>query len=246
MKIDFMKISKNYYVSVLLFAFGLNSAVLHASSDMDCLMEPNQSVDVSSPVSGIIESILVNRGEFVRKEQRIVSLRADLEQESVKLTKARYDFGKRSIERNEDLYKQNLIAIHDKDELETDTKLAQMEYEQALVRLNLKTIESPISGYVIERKKSVGEYVDSEAILTIVSIDPLYIEVVAPKEYLGKIKKGKKARIRPEKPIDKTYTAKVTIVDPVVDPASGTFRIRLEMPNPNGKLPSGLKCSIEF
>jgi len=42
------------------------------------------------------------------------------------------------------------------------------------------------------------------------------------------------------------YGAKVTVVDRVVDAASGTFGVRLELPNPNYRLPAGLKCKVPF
>ena len=35
-------------------------------------------------------------------------------------------------------------------------------------------------------------------------------------------------------------------VDPVVDPASGSFRVRLELPNPDLSIPSGLRCAVDF
>jgi membrane fusion protein (multidrug efflux system) len=38
----------------------------------------------------------------------------------------------------------------------------------------------------------------------------------------------------------------VTVVDKVVDAASGTFGVRLELPNPDLKLPAGLKCTVRF
>jgi len=43
-----------------------------------------------------------------------------------------------------------------------------------------------------------------------------------------------------------TYTAKVVIVDRVIDAASGTFGVRLEIPNPKYELPAGLKCRVIF
>ena len=50
----------------------------------------------------------------------------------------------------------------------------------------------------------------------------------------------------PEAPFEGEYEAIVTIVDRVVDAASGTFAVRLELPNENGRLPAGLKCSVSF
>ena len=43
-----------------------------------------------------------------------------------------------------------------------------------------------------------------------------------------------------------THTARVKVVDPVIDAASGTFGVRLELPNPNYRLPAGLKCKVRF
>jgi hypothetical protein len=55
-----------------------------------------------------------------------------------------------------------------------------------------------------------------------------------------------KAEVQPEEPIGGTYPATVTVVDRVLDAASGTFGARLEIYNPNNKLPAGLKCKIRF
>jgi len=55
-----------------------------------------------------------------------------------------------------------------------------------------------------------------------------------------------KARVFPEEPIGGQYTAKVVIVDQVIDAASGTFGIRLELPNRKYKIPAGLRCQVNF
>jgi membrane fusion protein (multidrug efflux system) len=54
------------------------------------------------------------------------------------------------------------------------------------------------------------------------------------------------ADVTPENPVSKVYKAKVTIVDRVIDAASGTFGVRLELPNPKYRLPAGLKCKVAF
>jgi LysM repeat protein len=63
---------------------------------------------------------------------------------------------------------------------------------------------------------------------------------------LGSVKAGMDATVKPEAPISGFYTAKVKIVDKVVDAASGTFGVRLELPNPRYQLPPGLKCKVVF
>ena len=63
---------------------------------------------------------------------------------------------------------------------------------------------------------------------------------------LGKIAVGSQARVQPEEPATEPRNAKVTVVDRVVDAASGTYRVRLELPNSKQSLPAGLKCVVTF
>jgi hypothetical protein len=72
------------------------------------------------------------------------------------------------------------------------------------------------------------------------------VEVILPAQVFGKIKPGMRATIVPELPEYGEHTAKVTIVDKVIDSASSTFGVRLEMPNEKQKVPSGLKCVVKF
>jgi membrane fusion protein, multidrug efflux system len=54
------------------------------------------------------------------------------------------------------------------------------------------------------------------------------------------------ARVFPQAPIGGEYEARVLVVDPLLDPASGTFGVRLELPNPEGRLQAGLRCEVTF
>ena len=212
---------------------------------LDCILEPNKNIEVSSPVEGVVDEVLVERGSYVKKGAAVLRLRSELEAATVDLAAARAEFGTRTVERNDKL--QDLISDHEKDEIATDAKLAELELKEAQVRLAMKTVYSPISGLVIETLKEEGEFVSADPIMTIVSINPLNAEVIAPVSYLGKVKKGQKAKIGlASGPFQGQYKAKVKTVDPVVDPASGTFRIQLTLSNPKNKIPSGLKCQVSF
>ena len=63
---------------------------------------------------------------------------------------------------------------------------------------------------------------------------------------LGRIGVGSRATVVPEAPVNTPREATVIVVDRIVDAASGTFGVRLEMPNPDNRLPAGLKCKARF
>ena len=72
------------------------------------------------------------------------------------------------------------------------------------------------------------------------------VEVIVPVALFGRIKVGQSAEVYPEAPLGGTWGAKVTVVDRVIDAASGTFGVRLALPNNDLKLPAGLKCRVKF
>jgi multidrug efflux pump subunit AcrA (membrane-fusion protein) len=121
------------------------------------------------------------------------------------------------------------------------------ELVRAQALLNQRKIISPFDGVVVERLMSPGEYRSEQSqVLTIAKVDPLNVEVFAPIAFYGQTAVGWSAEIMPEAPVGGLYRATVTVVDHVVDAASGTFGVRLELPNPGNKLPAGLRCKALF
>lgn len=210
------------------------------------LVEPKELVDFSSHIPGILEEVKVERGEWVKKGQVLARLKSGVNKAMVGVAQARVEFAKRKLVRNEQLYKKKLISIHEKDELETEIQLAELELVEAKARLDLRTIRSTINGVVVERLGAPGEYVGEEHFITVAQVNPLIVELVVPDEYLGAIKVGEKAEVKMHVPVTRSLSAKVVIVDQVIDAASSTFGVRLELANPKSKLPAGVKCQVVF
>jgi RND family efflux transporter MFP subunit len=210
------------------------------------LIEASEVIEVSSQVPGIIESVAVERGDRIQQGQALAALKADVEKAQVELANARLEFGKRKVLRNEELYQKQLISNHEKDEMETEVHVMAIQLRDAQERLNLRTILSPINGVVVERHLGPGEYVGEGSIMKIARVDPLNVEVIVPSSLYGTITKGMKAEVRPENPIGGSHQGQVVIVDEVVDAASGTFGVRVQLPNPGHKLPAGISCQVRF
>lgn len=224
-------------------------SVLAVSPDegqLSCLVEPNDTSDVSSKVPGIVDRIMVERGDIVRKGMPLFTLEASVEAAAVELAKAQAEFAERKVERNRELFSQELISANERDEIDTDSRVAVLTLREAEARLNQRTTYSPFGGVVVARHISRGEFVSDNPVLTVASLDPMHVEVVLRAEYYGSIKKGMRVEVQPEQPVMHTYSGKVIIVDQVIDAASGTFGVRVEVANPDLGLPSGLKCQVHF
>lgn len=257
----------------LLLLPALALPVSAGSYEYDCMMEPHRIVEIKSAVNSPIDTISVERSDFVSAGQPLVVFRSDVEKAAVELARARAEmkaeldssrvshrFAIRKMGRFDGLEEEGVVAVQAKDEVETEAALArlqivqavenrhlaELELERATAVLDQHTVTSPISGIVVERFKSPGEFAEDAPIMKLAQLDPLNVEVLLPASRFGSIRPGMKARVSPESPIDGSYDAEVKIVDRVVDASSGTFGVRLELPNPDNKLPAGLKCTVSF
>ncbi len=125
-------------------------------------------------------------------------------------------------------------------------RLAELEYERSKEVVKRMTVTSPIDGVVMERFLSSGEYVEEQPILKLAQIDPLNVEIILPVAKYRSVRMDMVAKVIPEAPLSGTYSAKVKVIDKVIDAASGTFGVRLELANPNNALPGGLKCKVRL
>jgi RND family efflux transporter MFP subunit len=243
------------------------------ASEMACVIKPYAEISIGTPVEGLIQTVPVDRGDWVTKGQVIVTLESSLEEATVALAKGKAQaeaalkssqvkigFSSRKLERALDLFKSNSIAQHDVDEAQTEKALAEISYQEAsenkrqaelelnraAAALHLHTIRSPINGVVVDRLLSPGELARQTPVMKLAQINPLRVEVYAPLSLLGKLKTGMQADVRPEGKGQSVYQAKIVVVNKVVDSASGTIGVRLEMPNPNNAIAAGLACTVEF
>lgn len=219
-----------------------------AGRERECLVEPYMVVNVGSPVDGVLAQVTVNRGDRVRKGQVVARLQSGVEAAAVKLSEARVEFGRRKAERNESLYEKQLISAQDRDELVTEVRLREEELKKDVEALKLRTIVSPIDGVVVERRLAPGEFIrsDKSVVLKLAQINPLNVEVIAPATLFGSVRVGTSGKVSLAPFFPGTYQAKVVVVDKVIDAASATLGVRLQLPNPDHKIPAGIKCSVVF
>ena len=242
-------------------------------SGFDCVIEPHMVVELSSDEDGIIEQVFVDRGDRVEVDQAVAKLESGVEEASLNYANERaameaeihshevsWAYGLKNQKRMISLQEKQAVSLSELDRVRAETRiekykllqarenkrLAELEHARSIETLKRHTIHSPINGVVIERYLNPGESAEDKPILKLAQINPLRVEVVLPVSQFGKIRKGQGALVYPEAGIGGEFESSVSIVDSVLDAASGTFRVRLSLPNPDYAITSGLRCRIEF
>jgi RND family efflux transporter MFP subunit len=155
-----------------------------------------------------------------------------------------------SLEEREAALAELRVAQAELQRVRDNTELAGLESARLAEVLALRTLRAPFAGIVTERLQNPGELAftgeGARPILKLAQVDPLRVEIVLPVALYGSVQAGMGAQVVPEPPLHGRWAARVKVVDPVLDPASGTFRVRLELPNPQGEIPAGVRCAASF
>lgn len=262
------------YTKVLTLVFGMAlTATAVANEDYPCLIEPDQTVELGSPIVGVVEKITVERGDDVKKGQVIAELQGDVETRSVALARSRAsdsaaiqsaiaaaEHSQREHHRAQLMYSRKLVTQQFLDKAATEAAIAKSNLEQvrnqqsqakkelrlAQSRLDRSRIVSPIDGIITERYVSIGQRVQNQPLVKIASVRPLRVEVIVPAEQFSQFEKGDILTVTPQIKNIGPQEATVSIIDPVIDPASNSFRITLNLPNPEGAIPAGARCEVDL
>lgn len=244
------------------------------SRSFECVIEPEQVIKLATQATGLLTRLDVDRGGVVHKGQVLGTLSDEVERANLALaqaratndhdiaaSQARLAFLQRKYGRASQLASGNLVSRNTSEEAESDMKvadnqlrlavlnhqIAQLEVVQAEAVLRQRALVSPIDGVVMERLLRPGEYrYDQSPVLTLAQVDPLRVEVFVPAAFHGQLRPGMAGAVTPDLPQAVAVQAKVTVVDAVMDAASGTFGVRLSLANPDHALPAGIRCKVRF
>ena len=244
-----------------------------APKPLGCLIEPDRSADLGSQVIGVVGQVRVERGDRVDANEVLVTLRSEVESANARVAasraqvdadvlaaRANLDLAQQKFNRAEALVAQNFVSAQAVEQARGELEVARQKLNQSVseqqisrdehrvaeAQMALRTVRAPFAGVVVERFVNAGERVEEKPMLRVAVIDPLRVELMVPTSQYGQIAAGDQLTIRPELPGAEPVVATVRTVDTVLDAASNSFRVRLTLPNPNYRLPAGLRCKADL
>ncbi|MBT0960382.1 efflux RND transporter periplasmic adaptor subunit [Denitromonas iodatirespirans] len=257
-----------------LFGMILTSAAFGVSAiPLGCLITPAREADIGTPVVGVVESVAVDRGDRVKQGQVLVVLQSAVEAANVdvatlrarvaaelRAARANMTLADQRYARAVDLHGRAFISRQALDQAAAEREVARQRVAQsreqlrvsgsearlAQAQLSQRFLRAPFDGVVVDRMTQPGERVEDRPLLHLAALDALQVEVVVPAAQFGTIAAGDLASVQPDVPGVSAVQAKVSLVDPMVDAASNTFRVRLALDNADGAVPAGVRCHVDF
>jgi RND family efflux transporter MFP subunit len=235
---------------------------------------PSQDIEVVSQVGGVIRRILVQEGDRVEKGQILVELDAEVQKAvlaigerkarstaRVEAAEANLRVKRATYARQEMLHRRGVASDADLEQAELELRHAEAlltvsKEEQAVQRLEVErdrralerlTIRAPMAGIVLRRLRDVGEAAEEyEPVLRLVVLDVLHVVAYVAPELAARLRPGGAARLALDTAPDRKLPCAILMVDPLVDAASGTCRVQLELANRDGSVIAGSKGTLDF
>ncbi len=210
------------------------------------VLRPAIDVSLSARAAGIVEAIHLPEGSSLKSGQPIMSLDSNQEQAELaqaeaatRGAQAEVERAKAEFDRIQRLREDNIYSEKQFLDARAAADLAQSRYDQARaavelarVRLANRSITSPIDGIFLKTNKLVGEAVERyETVARVVDVSSLEMVVFCDAEFFSLFKTGQQVDVRLFRSAENQPIVTGTVVhtDPIIDPSSGTFRIKIKI-----------------
>lgn len=233
------------------------------------------TVDVVPKVNGRLRTVNVRLGDRVSQGQVLAQIEDNEIREQVKQAEASFEVGRASIrerqadlkfaetnlERSRNLYGRQLLPKQTLDDSEAryQSALAQLDlvraqFAQASARLDElritrgnTTIVSPVNGFVGRRQLDPGAYASSNSpVVSVVDISFVRLVVNLVEKDLNRVRVGTPAAVEVDALPGETFQGRIARIAPVLDPATRTAELEIEVPNRDFRLKPGMYSRVRL
>jgi membrane fusion protein (multidrug efflux system) len=199
------------------------------------------AIDVVATTAGQITRINFEAGQQLAENDLLVEIDAASEQAAVLEAESALDNLRRQLDRSRTLLNRKLSSTAEVDDLAAQVRVAEARLAAARSRLDKRFIRAPFAGVVGLRNISVGDYVDSDTVLTTLDdLSTVELDFEVPEKYFGTIERGQKISAISIAFPDRSFAGSVRDIDTRISTTTRSFRVRAELPNPEALLPEGL------
>jgi membrane fusion protein (multidrug efflux system) len=209
-------------------------------------MEAVHGVTVSADLPGTVARIDFDSGKAVQVGDVLIELDTRQERAQLAALEAQRDLARLNFERSQKLATEGVISRVDFDQATAQQKSTEANVAEIRATIERKTIRAPFTGVLGIRKVNLGQYLSAgSAIVSLQSLNPIYVNVGVPQQAAGQVPVGSKLHITTENVAGRVFTGTVTAIDSVIDEGTRNVQVQATLSNPGGELRPGMFVQVE-
>jgi membrane fusion protein (multidrug efflux system) len=205
-----------------------------------------QGVTVSADLPGTVERIAFESGTAVTEGEVLALLDTRQEQAQLTAAEAQRDLARLNFERMRGLLNERVISQSEFDRATAEQRQGDARVGEIRAAIARKTIRAPFSGVLGIRRVNLGQYLSGgDALVTLQSLNPIYVNFGVPQQSSGQMRVGRSVRITSDSLPGVEFSGRVTAIDSIVDEATRNIQVQATLANPGGKLRPGMFVQAE-
>ncbi len=206
-----------------------------------------QGVTVSADLPGTIDKIHFESGQWVHQGDILVELDTRQERAQLASLEAQRDLAKVNFDRAQQLVKSGVIARQEYDNAEAQQKATEAQVGDVKAAIARKTIRAPFSGILGIRQVSLGQYLAAgQAIVSLQSLNPIYVNFGVPQQDTGKVIPGHVMRVTNSDLPGMAFTGRIIALDSVINEQTRNIQVQAIVTNKDNKLRPGMFLQVEL
>lgn len=209
-------------------------------------LEAERQVSVLARTTGLVKALTGEEGDKVRQGQALIQLDKEELNLNLRQVQAAFDEAKSNYERIEVLHKQRMVSQTEYESTRLRFANAKLSLEEAELNLTYTDITAPISGVITQRLIEIGDLVrGNQEVFVIADLDPLLVRIFVPERRMYQLHAGQEATIAVEALPEHSFSGRIRMISPEVDPESGTVKVTLEVAA-DGLLKPGMFATVRI
>lgn len=208
-------------------------------------LNPINGANLTTEVSGIVDSIRFDSGERVKKDDVILTLTTETDRAQLDSLRAAAQLAEVELKRTRQLVKSRSVSEAEVDRRESELAQARANVAAQKARIEEKILRAPFDGILGIRRVNIGQYVaPGDTIIGLQSLDPLFVNFNLPEQYTEEVREGRGVTIQVDALAGAEFLGKVTAVEPAIDAATRNFMVQATVSNEQMRLRPGMFATV--
>jgi membrane fusion protein, multidrug efflux system len=206
-----------------------------------------QGTIIRTEAEGVVREIKFEAGTMVNAGDQLVQLDIEVEHAQLRAAEAAAEWARISLRRAKDLIASRTISAEQLDSADTNLKQASAQADNIRAIIARKSVRAPFAGKLGIRRISIGQFLEKGSqVVSLQSLDPVYVEFSLPQQRLGDLSEGLKVVVSSDAYQNQQFEGTVTAINPDIDPATRNVRVQATLANADRRLRPGMFVSVDL